>query len=123
MREGFNELLLTPDLSDFKQVDQRLHGVTLRVVVSKPVAIRQSMIRENPIMEQSPGGFSGVGITGVPPLSDLFLDRRHAGSGGHPDIEERSRWCRFLFASHQVLTSPLPSPFWSYRCREYQSPS
>src|SRR5262245_22227966 len=90
---------MTPHICYFVEIDQRLYGLTLEIVVRKLAAGRQSMVSVEPVVKQETRSVADSFVPFFAPPFDFFSDARH---------ERRSRDARFkepkLIAV--VLTAP-----------------
>src|SRR5262249_814791 len=103
--EGLHQGLVPPYLCDFIEVDQRLDGLALEVVVGKFPAVRQAVIGVEPIVKQDARGTADSLVSAIGPGFDLFADAGDQRRGADARFEER-KLIAVLFApsGHTYVT-------------------
>jgi hypothetical protein len=94
-----------PDLGDFEEIDQRLDGLALEIVVGKLASARQPVIRMKPVVQQDARGVGYALAAAVAPRRDFLADAGHAGRGRDARFEE-AELIRVLFAIAGHPTRP-----------------
>ncbi len=94
---GLDEALVPPHRGDLEQIDQRLDGFALEIMVGKLAPARQPVVGMKPVVQQDARGVGYALAAIVAPGGDLLADARHAGRGRDPRFEE-PELLRVLFA-------------------------
>lgn len=103
--KGLYQALVAPYLGDLIKVDQRLDSFALEIVVSKPAAVWQPVIRVEPIIQQDAGGIADPLISPFAPRFDLFADAGHQRRGGDARLQEGELIAVLLaLAGHRYVT-------------------
>ena len=109
--EGLDQALVPPHLGDFVEIDQRLDGFALEIMVGELPAVRQPVVGIEPIVQQDACGVGDPLVAAFAPRFDLFADAGHQWRRGHARFQQTELIRVFFsFARHDTSRSRYSHP-------------